>query len=216
MGRSDLVICGNDYIAKRAKAAKSKNIEIIPTVIDVDKYYVSEKIMTPNIVIGWIGNPSTVHCLEVVRNSLNMLSERFDIVLHVIGAQFKSEILKVNCIQWAEDTEVRSIQDIDIGIMPLIDGPFERGKCGYKLIQYMACGKPVVASPVGVNEKIVKESNAGYLALTGNDWTTTLSELCQSEDLRKKYGFDAREYIEKHYSMQIMLPTFAKLINTLK
>ena len=80
----------------------------------------------------------------------------------------------------------------------------------------MACGKPVVASPVGVNEKIVRESNAGYLALNKNDWTQALSELCQSEDLRIKYGYEAREYIEKYYSMQIMLPTFANAINTLE
>lgn len=216
MFRSDLVVCGNEYIAQRAKVVNANKIKIIPTVVDINKYFVSKKKILGTVVIGWIGNPSTVHLLEMVRDSLNILSQRFDIVLHVIGAHFNSSAFKVNCINWDEDTEVRSIQEIDIGIMPLNDGPFERGKCGYKLIQYMACGKPVVASPVGVNEKIVRESNAGYLALNKNDWTQALSELCQSEDLRIKYGYEAREYIEKYYSMQIMLPTFANAINTLE
>jgi len=212
MRRSDLVICGNEYIAKRAQAANSKNIEIIPTVVDIDKYHVSEKKISPGIVIGWIGTPSTVHFLEVVRESLEALSSEFDIVLHVIGAEFNSDVFKVKCVDWTENTEEKSIQAIDIGIMPLNDGLFERGKCGYKLIQYMACGKPIIASPVGVNEKIVKESNAGYLAITVVDWTRVLGVLCGSDSLREKHGYAARKYIEKEYSMQIKLPILADLI----
>ena len=144
------------------------------------------------------------------------ISERFEIVLNVIGAQFNSDTFKVNCIKWKEDTEVKSIQEIDIGIMPLHDGPFEKGKCGYKLIQYMACGKPVVASPVGVNKKIVRESNAGYLAITGKDWIEELAKLCDSRALREECGSEARGYIEKYYSVKVILPVFAKLINTLE
>lgn len=212
MRRSDLVICGNEYIAKRAQAANSKNIEIIPTVIDLDKYHVSEKKISPSIVIGWIGTPSTVHFLEAVRESLEEVSNEFDIVLHVIGAKFNSDDFKVKCIDWNENTEEKSIQAIDIGIMPLYDGLFERGKCGYKLIQYMACGKAIIASPVGVNEKIVKESNAGYLAETVDDWTRVLGVLCRSDSLREEYGYAARKYIEKEYSIQTNLPILANLI----
>ena len=212
MHRADIVISGNEYIAKRAKAANSKNIKIIPTVVDIDKYPASCNKKSPSIIIGWIGTPSTVHFLEVVRESLEKLSRDFDIVLHVIGAQFKSSVFRVKCIDWAENTEKKSIQAIDIGIMPLNDGFFERGKCGYKLIQYMACGKPIVASPVGVNEKIVKESHGGYLAITAADWTRFLSILCDSESLRAGYGRVARKYIEKEYSIQTKLPILADLI----
>ena len=146
MRKSSLVICGNEYLAERAKKANSKRIEIIPTVVDMDKYFVSEKKMSNDIVIGWIGTPQTVHFLEIVRKSLEELSGSYDIVLHVIGAKLYSNIFNVKCIDWTEDTEAESIQSIDIGIMPLGNGLFERGKCGYKLIQYMACGKSIVAS----------------------------------------------------------------------
>ena len=214
MRKSNLVICGNEYIANRAQVANAKNIEIIPTVVDINKYQVLEKKIASDssIVIGWIGHPSSVHCLEVVRESLEVLSGEFNIVLHVIGAEFNSDIFKVKCIDWTENSENESIQAIDIGIMPLIDAPLERGKCGYKLIQYMACGKPIIASPVGVNEKIVKESSAGYLAITVVDWTKALSILCGSENLRGEYGYAARKYIVKEYSMQTKLPILANLI----
>ncbi|MBI90192.1 MAG: glycosyl transferase family 1 [Candidatus Marinimicrobia bacterium] len=216
MRRSDLVICGNEYIYDRAKAVKSKRVELLPTVVDTEKYHTAPLKKSKTIIIGWIGNPSTVHCLELVRDPLNILSERFEIVLNVIGAQFNSDVFKVNCIKWEEDTEVKNIQEIDIGIMPLHDGPFEKGKCGYKLIQYMACGKPVVASPVGVNKKIVRESNSGCLAITEKDWIDELSKLCDSTALREKYGSDAIVYIEKYYSMKVTLPIFANLLNTLE
>ena len=185
-------------------------------MVDTKKYHIVPSKNSKTIVIGWIGNPSTVHFLELVRDPLNILSERFEIVLNVIGAQFNSDTFKVNCIKWKEDTEVKSIQEIDIGIMPLHDGPFEKGKCGYKLIQYMACGKPVVASPVGVNKKIVRESNGGYLAITGKDWIEELTKLCDSRALREECGYEARGYIEKYYSVKVILPVFAKLINTLE
>ena len=168
--------------------------------------------MSNDIVIGWIGTPQTVHFLEIVRKSLEELSGSYDIVLHVIGAKLYSNIFNVKCIDWTEDTEAESIQSIDIGIMPLGNGLFERGKCGYKLIQYMACGKSIVASPVGVNEKIVKESNAGYLASSIGDWTRYLGLLCESKTLRSKYGYAARTYVENEYSLQIKLPILADLI----
>jgi Glycosyltransferase len=96
--------------------------------------------------------------------------------------------------------------------MPIRNGLFEKGKCGYKLIQYMACGKSIVASPVGVNEKIVKESNAGYLASNVEDWSKYLALLCESKTLRDKYGYAARMYIEKEYSFQTRLPILANII----
>ena len=216
MSRSSMVICGNDYIAARSSNANAKNIQILPTVVDTNKYKALAVNSNSQIVIGWIGTPSTVHLLEIVRCSLEALNEDFDFILCVIGAKFSSDIFKVECIKWSENTEIKSIQAIDIGIMPLNDGLFERGKCGYKLIQYMACGKPIIASPVGVNEKIVKESNAGCLAITVVDWTRALGVLCATKKLRTDFGVMGRSHVEKKYSLGEAVPKMAHLFKTIK
>jgi glycosyltransferase involved in cell wall biosynthesis len=115
---------------------------------------------------------------------------------------------------WAENTEVAEIQQFDIGIMPLADTVWERGKCGYKLIQYMACGKPVVASPVGVNKLIVRHGMNGFLARTDSEWFDALDALCQDAALRKRMGNNGRKVMEQNYSLQITAPKLTDLIRS--
>ena len=103
------------------------------------------------------------------------------------------------------------INKFDVGIMPLFDEPWERGKCGYKLIQYMACGKPVIASPVGINQKIIKHGVNGFLAQTDEDWYYYLNILKKDEDLRIKMGMNGRKLVEDEYSLQIQAPRLISL-----
>ena len=112
---------------------------------------------------------------------------------------------------WSEASEISSLQTLDVGVMPLTDGLFERGKCGYKLIQYMACGLPVVASPVGVNKELVKHGVNGFLADSTEDWMQALKTLCNDPALRERMGAAGRRLVEEHYSLEGCAPKFADL-----
>jgi len=115
-------------------------------------------------------------------------------------------------LPWSEDSEVANIQSLDIGIMPLTDGPFEQGKCGYKLVQYMACGLPVVASPVGVNSRIVEHGKTGFLASSSAEWLNSLVMLSQNADLRNDFGMAGRKKVEREYCLQVSAPRLYKIL----
>ena len=145
-------------------------------------------------------------------------------ILLDIAAQHKARIMAVgaskavaadamlNNLSWTEDSEVACIQNMDIGIMPLIDTPWARGKCGYKLIQYMACGLPVIASPVGVNAEIVEHGVNGLLATTAAEWREALTTLLRDPALRHRMGREGRRRVEQRYSLQIWGPRVAALL----
>lgn len=216
MRSSALVTCGNNYLAQRARDAGASRVEILPTVIDLERYSVAAPTTDHPIVVGWIGSPSTVKYLDIVMPALHILARDIPVHLRVIGACFSSDVLEVECKSWSEESEVREIQQIDVGIMPLTDSRWERGKCGYKLIQYMACGLPVVASPVGVNSDIVKHAQNGYLANTIDDWVTALRALCRDQESRTKMGMVGRQMVESQYCLQVTAPRLANLLKALR
>lgn len=213
MRNATLVVCGNAYLAERARSAGACHVEIIPTVIDLKRYEVLSPVPRQHIVVGWVGSPSTAKYLDLVAPALKALSERYTLQLRVIGAQFAWPGLDVDCRPWFEETEVGEIQDFDIGIMPLIDSPWERGKCGYKLIQCMACGKPVVASPVGVNQEIVVHDSNGYLASTVDDWIYAFDALFSNSQKRLDMGIQGRRLVEEKYCLQVTAPRLARLFD---
>ena len=211
MRRADLVTAGNEYLAERARAAGAKRVELLPTVIDLDRYPRPLRKLAANgrTVIVWIGSPATVHYLQRLAGPLARVASENDIELHVIGARL--ELPGVRCVHvpWTEASEVAAISAGDIGIMPLLDSPWERGKCGYKLIQYMACGLPVVASPVGVNCRIVDLGCNGFLAWDDAAWVDALARLVKNAELRKSMGEAGRRKVEKEYCLQVTGPQLA-------
>lgn len=211
MRNAAMVTCGNSYLGERALSAGARSVEVIPTVIDLDRYSVIGLREKDRLVIGWIGSPSTVKYLKIVVPALRELAKDFPIELRVIGARFASPDLVIDCRPWSEESEVRDVQEFDIGIMPLIDSPWERGKCGYKLIQFMACGLPVVASPVGVNKEIVEHGANGYLAHTPEDWLNSLQKLCIDAVSRRTMGAQGRLAVENKYCLQVTGPHLARL-----
>lgn len=211
MRHSALVVCGNAYLAERAHAAGARHVEIIPTVIDLERYEVGGPLSRDHFVIGWIGSPSTAKYLDLVAPALKALAAEFPLRLRVIGARFSWPGLDVDCRSWKEDSEAEEIQDFDIGIMPLIDSSWERGKCGYKLIQCMACGKPVIASPVGVNREIVVDGVNGYLASTGDEWIRAFRALLLDAQNRAAMGAQGRGFVEEKYCLQVTAPRLAQL-----
>jgi glycosyltransferase involved in cell wall biosynthesis len=215
MRRADLVIVGNKYLGDRARQAGARRVELLPTVVDVFKYSVAPSVSVEPITIGWIGSPSTARHLHHISPVLREMVESCGARIVAVGANIEQlSGLPVQVKSWSEHGEVADIQQFDIGIMPLPDEPFERGKCGYKLIQYMACGKPVVASPVGVNNVIVREGVEGFLPKTISQWGAALRNLCDDPSLRKRLGAAGRKRVEAEYSLQVAAPRLEELLRS--
>jgi len=213
MKKAASVIVGNDYLAERAHKAGAKRVEYLPSVVDLEKYKFTDKFSTDIFRIGWIGSPSTVKHLHLIHNVLKKFCAETVARLIVVGAgEIDLVGVPVEIREWIEDTEVVNIQDFDVGIMPLADEPWERGKCGFKLIQYMACGLPVIGSPVGVNAKIIKHGINGYQAKNINEWIWALQKLKGDQKLRQKMGEAGREIVKKKYCLQVTAPRLVKIL----
>jgi len=184
-----LVVAGNDYLAERARKGGARRVEIVPTVVDLSRYSAVRPDSKGALVVGWIGSPSTIRYLLTLSCVFESLAKDFEVRFVAVGAsKAVVENLPIEACPWSEETEVQSIRTFDIGVMPLEDSPWERGKCGYKLIQYMACGLPVVASPVGVNTEIVEQGSNGFLARVLAEWEQALRDLLSDQQLRNSMG----------------------------
>lgn len=210
------VIAGNGYLAARARQARAPRVEIIPTVVDDRRYSVVSHADERQPVIGWIGSPNTEHYMLDNREVLEKVCARHGARLLLVGAreettnQFDGVVPEVAA--WSEDTEAAMIARMSIGIMPLCDGPWERGKCGYKIIQYMACGLPVVASAVGANVDIVRHGENGFLADGAAAWQDSLEHLIMSSPLRTRMGRAGRARVETEFSLQAQAPRLADVL----
>lgn len=218
MKHSSCVMAGNNYLAKRAKSSGARNIELRPTVVDHLKYENKESTNKNLLTIGWIGSPTTQKYIAEIAPMLYEINKQSSFRLLLVGAteNIKKELqgLEVDVHPWDENTEAGLIRLMDIGIMPLHDGPWEKGKCGYKLIQYMASGIPVIASDVGVNREIIESSESGLLVDEKSSWTSTILKLINSPDLRAQFGKAGRDAVKQNYSIQSQLPKINKILNS--
>lgn len=199
---SKVTVVGNEYLAQYARQF-SRNVVTIPTVVDTDKHYVPAPYQSQQTTIGWTGSHTTLPYLESLETVLSKLKERYDFELMVIANKpptFRQ--LPFRFIPWSEETEVKMLNTIDIGIMPLPDDEWTKGKCGFKAIQYMALEKPTVASAVGVNMDIIDPGVNGFLSQTDQDWEEHLSALLDNAEKRKQQGAAARAKIVKAYSVR--------------
>jgi len=214
MRQARLVMVGSDYLGDRARRAGAIRVEYLPTVVDVTRYRVPSNGVGSGYNIGWIGSPLTASSLSVVQRALAELCANGNGRVTLVGAgQFTLDSVPIDLRPWSEATEVAELQRFDVGIMPLPDGPWERGKCGYKVIQYMACGRPVVASPVGANLRIVAHGRDGLLATTPTDWVAALRTL-QDAALRTRMGAAGRAKVEREYCVQVTAPRLAALLRS--
>lgn len=169
--------------------------------------------MIPRIV--WIGSPSTARYLQLLREPLQALAQDQPFILRVIGGgAVDLPGVQVETVAWSEATEEADVGACDVGVMPLLDSPWEQGKCGYKLIQYMACGLPVVASGVGVNPEIVEQGDNGFLADTPAEWLDALRELLADASRRDVMGAAGRRRVEQLYCLQQTGPRLAALLRS--
>ena len=204
MKYSGCVVAGNSYLLERAKDSGAKKIVILPTVIDVDVYKVKNNYTSSKIVIGWIGSPATFKYIKKYKAFFSKLLQNQNVELNIVGA---SEDLglgtNVKYLKWTEEGEVDLISNFDIGIMPLENTPWELGKCAYKLIQYMGCGVPVVASAIGMNMVVVDEGINGFLVIEEEEWLDKLSRLIADSGLREQLGKKGRKKVESQFSLQM-------------
>lgn len=216
MAKAALVVCGNDYLAQRARQAGAQWVEQLPTVIDLERYAVppTRAAHVPRVV--WIGSPYTAKYLDQLKQPLQQLAQRQDFVLRVVGAHFRLDGVQTEQLPWTEATEVQAIAECEVGVMPLLSSPWELGKCGYKLIQYMACGLPVVASPVGVNATIVSHGVDGFLTKDAADWLSPLQQLLGEPALRRRMGLAGRQKVEASYCLQVAAPRLVQWLHQAK
>jgi glycosyltransferase involved in cell wall biosynthesis len=213
MRHASLVTVGNDYLAHRAKQAGAKRVEVIPTTVDLERYSLHPRNEVDSFTIGWIGTPVTAKYLLTVRSALEEVCKHHKTRLALIGSG-DVDLAGVRCEirPWSEESEADEIQAFDVGIMPLPDTPWEQGKCAYKIVQYMACSLPVVASPVGMNREIVTDGENGYLAATRVEWVESLEALRKDSGLRRRMGLSGRIKAEKEYSLQVTAPKIHSII----
>ena len=213
MGSANVVLCGNPYLAEYAQDFCS-NVAIIPTVLDTSTYRPASFNRCKNI--GWIGTPSTwVEYMQDLLPTLTQIIEENapNFRIAVMGADKQAAFHPlVEFFGWSEKHEIQFLQNIEIGVMPLKDTSWARGKCGYKLIQYMACGVPVIASPIGINKDLVEHGVNGYLVETDEEWSEAIRKLISNEDLRREMGKAGRKKIESSYSLHVWGPKVAELL----
>ncbi|WP_420581896.1 glycosyltransferase family 4 protein [Reichenbachiella sp.] len=213
---SDLVFAGNEYLAKYARQF-NENVEIVPTTIDTIEYQPNRS-KNEAVIIGWSGSFSTVKHFESAIPALEKIQEKYgkSVQFKLIGdGDYRNEKLGIIGLAWSKEDEIRELAKIDIGIMPLPDDEWSKGKCGLKGLQYMALKIPTIMSPVGVNADIVNDGKNGFLASNTNEWVDKLSMLIESEELRLKLGQAGRNTVEKKYSVLANQSKYLELINRL-
>lgn len=202
---SHQVIAGNAYLADYAKQYNA-NVTIIPTTIDTSYHlrktpYVEKE----KICIGWTGSLTTIKHFRLAENILKKLKEKYGdkIYFKVIGERnYRNVELGIQGTPWSRETEISELEDLDIGIMPLEDDEWSKGKCGFKGLQYMAMEIPAVLADVGVNADIIQHGENGFIAKNDQDWFDLLSQLIDSYDLRLRLGKAGRKTIEEKYSVE--------------
>lgn len=210
------VSAGNAYLAEYAKNF-NKNVVINPTTIDTENVHkaAARSRSTDRIVIGWTGSHSTLKYLKEIENVLSNIERNFPSVFFSVIADRAPDLnlKRLEFKPWSLETEVADLIQFDIGIMPLPDDEWAKGKCGFKALQYMAVEIPTVASPVGVNTSIINHGINGFLAANSAEWEKSLAMLIESESLRKQLGREGQLMVERHYSVTSNKKNFLSLFN---
>jgi len=214
------IICGNEYLANWFYPW-NKNITIQATAVDTNLYKPIEQINKVDaVVVGWIGTSSNLIYFNEIKKSLDHIVSIFpNVVIKVVSDKNPGfhNINKNNYdfVKWTIEGEIDVIQSFDIGIMPLKNTEMAKGKCSFKMLQYMSCGKPVIVSPVGMNITVLKKGNFGFGPNSTDEWVDALKLLITDRNLRAEMGRIGREIILNNYSTDIIGPKFASILKSM-
>ncbi|HOP85324.1 MAG TPA: glycosyltransferase family 4 protein [Syntrophorhabdaceae bacterium] len=214
--KADAVLCGNRFLLNEAIRYKEKNVFYCPTVVDLEEYPVKEHKDNMHVVIGWIGSKSTVKYFSTMEDVFLRAKEKIPHIRYKIIADYAPET-KIDYIfeKWDKKKEKEGLLSFDIGIMPLWNDIWSRGKCGLKLIQYMAAGLPTISHPVGAVLEIIEDGLNGFIREDSDEWMEAILTLTKDVSLRKKMGSTARKTVQEKYSLQKWGPMVANILDNL-
>jgi glycosyltransferase involved in cell wall biosynthesis len=202
---SDMIFAGNEYLKEYASQF-NKNIVIVPTTIDTDLYVAKKKNTdSPVVCIGWSGSFSTIQHFALAIPALKRIKDKYgaSVKFKIIGdAKYYCKELDTQGVAWIASTELEDLSEIDIGVMPLPDDEWAKGKCGLKGLQYMALCIPTLMSPVGVNSEIIQDGVNGYLPATEDEWVEDISKLVENKECRIRMGNAGRQTVVDRYSVE--------------
>ncbi|HEX8156204.1 MAG TPA: glycosyltransferase family 4 protein [Solirubrobacteraceae bacterium] len=214
--RADRVIAGNEHLAEWL-TRHARDVTVVPSLVDTERVATKVHRGSSTIVLGWIGSPSTgryLHGVAVALTAFAAAHRELTVRLIVVGAPAPTIAgVQVEQWSWSEQHETRALAEMDVGLMPLPDNAWTRGKCAYKALQYMSAGIPVVADDVGATGVVVGDGSAGILARTPADWLDALARLSVSPSLRRRMGEEGRARVEGQFSVRAWGSTLAALIS---
>ena len=212
----DHVVCGNEYLRRQTAKAREATT-VIETPVDLKRYQLRPDLPSDKVVIGWIGSASSSRYLQAKLPLLDQILRRYENVsLKVVSDKAVSYPgMDITNKSWSERDELADLQSFDIGLMPLPDDKWTRGKCGFKILQYFAVGTPAVASPVGINSQIVQDSVSGFLPSSDQQWLECIGRLIQNRDLRRSMGLSGRRRVEQRYSTELLTPKYLEIFGRL-
>jgi len=212
---ADAVAAGNDVLAGVARAT-AKEVAVLPTSIDTACYERTFAGPAEAPTIAWIGSPENLIYLDMIRPALARLSKRYPLKLRVICSEFPEwSDVRIERVPWSAATEAHSLAGAHIGVMPLTDDAWSRGKCAFKLLQYMAAALPCVASPVGANTEAVMDGINGFHATDIDEWERSLEKLIVSADLRARFGAKGLQHVEQRYALRSYRANYVNLLGRL-
>lgn len=213
---SQWVLAGNRTLADYVRQFHSR-VEVFPTTIDTKIYRTKTALSQEPVCIGWSGSRTTIKHLRLLESPLSALARSHPIRLGVIGVDaFSLDGVPATSHPWSFESELDRLLEFDIGIMPLPDDAWGKGKCGLKALQYMALGIPTVCSPVGVNKEIIEDGVNGFLASTEGEWVDKLSLLIKDSELRRRLGEAGRKTVEMRYASHTYAPRFVAVLKTVQ
>ena len=204
----DTVFAGNQFVADWF-SDYCNDIVIVPTAVDVNRFIPDRSHKKEQFTVGWSGTSGNLSTLEVIWPALTIVAQRYDeLVVRIVSNEPPRVpgVLRdrVEFIPWTRENEVRTIQEMDVGLMPLVDNDWSRGKCSYKMLLYMACGVPVVVSPVGMNNDVLSLGEVGFGPRTKDEWVDAISSFASDAGLCHRYGDVGRKTVVSHYSVRVV------------
>ena len=211
---TDLVVAGNGFLNQEAEKYHGR-VKVLPTPIDAERYQKKENYKSDTVNMGWIGDHGSIHYMESYKDVWEAIGRKYtNVVLTIICDTFiDTKDITLRKIPWSYEREIDDLMSLDIGLMPLFDDLWSKGKCGFKIIQYLGVGVPAVCTPVGINRDVVHDGVHGLWANTKDEWIEKLSTLIENASLREKMGGEGRRKIMDAYTVQVCAP---KLIEWIK